>query len=206
MGVLLTVLTAIVTGLRRRKVTEAMVYELGTPEGVPTLERIMDAVAGILVPMTEAAKVAVETVRDFISLRATVECDFDKGLKAVVELVKKALGLTYVNPDVFKIEWSWKGLQNLDMALFHFNRNMSTDAAEKEMDDAGYRPANIAELLFFALFHPELFLSYPLVALGSQFGDYSPCLYGWCGGHRSLSLHLRGGAWYGFSRSLGVRK
>lgn len=175
-------------------------------------ERLRGAVAIFCAMMNgveyvvKSAEKAAEPICRYIVLTAEVECNFDKGLATMVEEIKRALGLTYVNSDIFKIEWPWKGLQKLDMALFHFDRDMKTEDAEREMETAGYRPATLAELLFFGLLHPDLFLKYPLVALGSVFDGYSPCLFDWSDVDRSLSLFDRQGRWYRLCRFLGVRK
>ncbi len=170
-------------------------------------ERLAGAVAIFCATMDGAEYIAKSMMdaRQFIMLRDTVECKFDQGLNVMVGLVKTSLDLTFIDKRIFDLEWSLKGLLKIEMALFWFEADISTENAEKGMTDVGYDPAGIAHLLFFALLHPLLFLRFPLVALGSQIDGYSPFLDGW-GGYRGLGLRHRCYVWRVWCRFLGVRK
>ncbi len=55
-----------------------------------------------------------------------------------------------------------------EVTIFHFNKTMSSsEAVIAEMDKAGYRPANIWELIGLAIKEPDLQRKFPIVALGS---------------------------------------
>ncbi len=55
-----------------------------------------------------------------------------------------------------------------DMVLFHFNENISSENASKKMDEAGYRPATLMELLTIGEKYPEIQCEFSLIALGSS--------------------------------------
>lgn len=62
--------------------------------------------------------------------------------------------------------------------LFHFNRHISSDDAISKMDEAGYRPANLMELLTLGILFPESQRQFLIVALGSIWRDShdDPCV------------------------------
>ena len=51
--------------------------------------------------------------------------------------------------------------------IFYFSDNFSTINIIEAMEDAGYRPASLLELLFFGEAYPNLQKTFPIVALGS---------------------------------------
>lgn len=53
-----------------------------------------------------------------------------------------------------------------DAALFHFDRNISSEDAIAGMKTEGYRPATMRELLTFGKENPEVQRKFPIVALG----------------------------------------
>ncbi len=59
------------------------------------------------------------------------------------------------------------GVHGVTAELFHFDRTMNSDEAIAEMEEQGYRPATIVELLAFGAEHPELQREFPIFALGS---------------------------------------
>lgn len=93
--------------------------------------------------------------------------------------------------------------------LFHFDRDISSENAIKEMEKDGFRPAKIEELLAYGAILPEEQRKYPIVALGSvaKIGGirHVACL-GRNGSRRRLSLSWFGLDWDGDYRFLGVRK
>lgn len=95
------------------------------------------------------------------------------------------------------------------MELFHFDRDISSEKAVKEMEKAGFRPATIEELLTLGENQPELQRQFPIIALGSvagfSFGRSVPYL-GSGGGDRNLGLNYWAGGWNADVRFLGVRK
>lgn len=94
--------------------------------------------------------------------------------------------------------------------LFHFNRDISSDDAISEMDQAGYRPATLMELLVLGFLFPELQRQFPIIALGSiwlnaHLNRSVPYL-DVDGSERKLNLYWFGGVWNARCRFLGVRK
>ncbi|MBN1258221.1 hypothetical protein JXA05_00480 [Candidatus Peregrinibacteria bacterium] len=97
-----------------------------------------------------------------------------------------------------------------EVAVFHFNRPISSDGAVSEMDKAGYRPATLPELRALAKAQPELQRESAIIALGSRWrdpgGDLNvPFLYE-RDGERSLYLYWFAYDWDGYYRFLAVRK
>lgn len=64
-----------------------------------------------------------------------------------------------------------KGTVEVAVELIHLNRVVSTSEALRELDKAGYRPAELHELLAFGEKYPELQRKFPVVALGSVWQD-----------------------------------
>ena len=87
----------------------------------------------------------------------------------------------------------------MEVTLFHFGREIKSEAAISEMDKDGYRPATIKELLALGASYPELQKHFPVVALGSVWRNPDghlqvPCL-DWHGAGRLLDLDLLGLNW-----------
>ena len=94
--------------------------------------------------------------------------------------------------------------------LIRFNCAISTKDAQRELDQRGYRPAELHELLAFGEKYPELQRQFPIVALGSVWqgrdGDRDvPCLVG-DGSGRGLDLGWVGDDWCEVCRFAAVRK
>ena len=94
--------------------------------------------------------------------------------------------------------------------LIRFNCAISTKDAQRELDQRGYRPAELHELLAFGEKYPELQRQFPIVALGSvwrgRVGSRGvPYLYGFGSGRR-LGLHWIGCDWGEVYRFAAVRK
>lgn len=96
-----------------------------------------------------------------------------------------------------------------DPKVFHFNRNISSEEAVKEMDKEGYRPATTWDLLDYGAKNPEEQRKFPIVGLDSV-GKVSgylrvPCLDR-VDSERDLSLSWWDGEWDSRCRFLAVRK
>ncbi len=102
------------------------------------------------------------------------------------------------------------GTSKTEIALFHFNRGMSTEAVLAELDKRGYRPATLPELLALGAVHPELQRQFPIVALGSVWRDLDGCRRVACldggGAGRDLFLVWCERGWDGLCRFAAVRK
>ncbi len=89
--------------------------------------------------------------------------------------------------------------------LFHFNRNISSEDAKKEMDKDGFRPATVFELLVLGATHPELQKQFSVIALDSGGGRRVPYLVV-DGDWRGLGLDWLDYDWNASCRFLAVRK
>ncbi len=96
-----------------------------------------------------------------------------------------------------------------DPKVFHFNRSISSEDAIKEMDEVGYKPAMIWDLLNYGAKNPEEQQKFPIIGLGSvgevHGGRYVPYLNR-CVSGRDLYLVWWDGGWDAYCRFLGVRK
>lgn len=120
-------------------------------------------------------------------------------LKQLIENKK----FDYVNSDI-ESHFELEKVRSDDFKLFHFGRYISSEDAIKEMEKAGYVPANLTELLLWEKWNEEDWV----VALGSValvLGvRYVPYLDG-RDSERNLNLHWFGDVWYGFCRFLGTK-
>ena len=99
------------------------------------------------------------------------------------------------------------GEREVEMALFHFNKQISSPNAIAEMEKAGYRSATMKELLAFGEKNPELQRQFPIVALGSVVRLFDRRHVGYLHGHgsrRYLHLGYFGNVWDDYSRFLAV--
>jgi hypothetical protein len=138
----------------------------------------------------------------------TLDVDYDRKVEFLVQDGKydwSNENLTSKNFPAHK-----QGKESIEAVLVHFNRDIGTDAALKELDQQGFRPPNIYELLAFGAKFPDVQREFPVVALGSVWQDSHgnrsvACL--WLdGGGRRASLHWVGFDWDAVYRFLAVRK
>jgi hypothetical protein len=96
-----------------------------------------------------------------------------------------------------------------EVTIFHFNKTVYSESVIAEMDKAGYRPANIWDLIGLAIKEPDLQRKFPIVAFGSVCGlggdRRVPFLYEFSS-ECSLNLDYFGNGWGGNVRFLAVRK
>jgi len=102
-----------------------------------------------------------------------------------------------------------KGTVEFEAALFHFGKDISSEDAKKQIEEAGYEVGKIEHILSFGANYPEEQRKFPIVGLASvgkvSGRRYVPCLSG-DGSRRRLDLRWWGGDWYARYRFLGVRK
>ncbi len=102
-----------------------------------------------------------------------------------------------------------RGKEMVKPVTFHFNRDISSEAAIAEMDKAGYRPATAVEILAFGENNPKVQLEFPVVALGFVAivsDDRRVVFLDRLGSKRRLGLAWFGDGWVGLFRFLAVRK
>ena len=136
-----------------------------------------------------------------------VVVDYSRTLGQMIEAGHYNYADKSITPKNFPL--TGEGQVELDLCLVHFNRDITSEAAMKELEKMGMRPATLPELLALGEKYPEEQRQYPMIALGSVWrsphGDRSvPCLGGWRGG-RLLSLRWFGGGWIADCRFLAVR-
>ena len=133
--------------------------------------------------------------------------DYGQTLDQMIEAGKYDYRNEYITVDNFPI--TGEGKVTSQLVLVHFNRDISSEDAVKEMAQMGLEPAKTEHLLAYGAQHwqrdPEL-----VVALGSSWVGpgghrYVPCLRGGCGDRR-LRLFWWDGVWHGSWRFLAVRK
>lgn len=96
-----------------------------------------------------------------------------------------------------------------DMAIFFFDKEISSEDVEKEMDAVGYRPADIVEGIVFSENFPRLQKKFPIAILGSSAIVGRDCRVPVLSGdivRRGLYLYYWVGGWNSFYRFLGVKK
>jgi len=96
-----------------------------------------------------------------------------------------------------------------EVALFHFNKTMTSEDVIAEMKKDGYRPATIFELLALGVTQPELQRGFPIIALGSDCtfdgSRHVAYLYESAGG-RNLHLLWLDNDWNDYCRFVGLRR
>lgn len=116
----------------------------------------------------------------------------------------------WVNSDITEANFPMPSLLVLgsDPKLYHFDRDISSKNAIKEMAKDGYRPATIWDLLDYGAKNPELQRQFPIVALGSvcEVRGFRVVTYlGRNDSKRNLSLYWIGYDWGRVFRFLAVR-
>lgn len=114
------------------------------------------------------------------------------------------------NITVERFRVSEEGDGEYQAKLFHFNRNILSEVAVKEIKAEGWGVARIEHLLAFGEKYPEEQRKFSIIALGSVcvvFGDhYLGRLGEDAGGRRYLDLYYWGEVWTDSCRFLAVRK
>lgn len=114
------------------------------------------------------------------------------------------------NSDISDAHFTADQPHDTDVILCHFDKDMSTDAVLKALDEKGLRPATMSELLAVGIQHSKLQLQFPIIALGSvwQFSlgrrDVGYLHSYAC--KRKLYLTWIGHDWHGTCRFAAVRK
>lgn len=96
-----------------------------------------------------------------------------------------------------------------DVVLFHFGKTMTSEQVISEMEQEGYRPVTIHELLALGITEPNLQREFPILALGSVCvlgGDRHVAFLCEDAGDRYLCLFWFGVDWSDYCRFGAVRK
>ncbi len=174
---------------------EEDLHLLARQEGQP----MIDMIAGLLVKAGTAARNVYPIIGEY---------DEDYG-KLFTDLI--VLGnYGYVNNDITPVNFPGECISGFDGVLVHFNRDIGSDEAVREMEQMGLRPATMVELLAFGARFPDVQREFPIVELSSSWvgpsgNRYVGYLSSWSDERR---VHLDGWArdWYAPYRFLAVRK
>jgi len=141
----------------------------------------------------------------------TLTVDYSRTLKQMIADGKYDWKNENITEKNFPIPEEVKGKKvEISTKLFHFNRDISSEDAKKEMDKDGFRPATLFEQQAFAQKHPELQRQFPIVALGSvwrsTYGIRRVPYLRVDDDERGLRLDWLGFIWRADCRFLAVRK
>lgn len=182
----------LVPALRERGISDEQIHAFVTDDGKISVGKIADVMADDIRQAGEIYSVAF---------------NYAEGIEAKVV----AGHYDWSNSDTSKhFPTNRTGTVKGGIKLFHFDRNISSEEAIREMDKAGYRPAEACELLDFGKTHPDVQREFPIIALGSIWRDSTGrrsvvCL-GRDGAGRNAGLDWFDYAWHGYCRFAAVRK
>lgn len=116
------------------------------------------------------------------------------------------------NPDITSCHFpsSRKGMAEQKIVLVHFNREIGSDEAIRELDKQGLRSAELPELLAFGAKYPDVQREFPVVALGSVWqspdGNRNCASLHRLSDERALSLHWLALGWGSHCRFAALSK
>ena len=137
----------------------------------------------------------------------TLSVDYSRTLEQMIA----AGHYDWKNDDITAKRFPLKGddIEQPETKIFHFDRDMSSEAVVEAIKAGGWEPGKIEHLLAFGEKYPEEQRKYPVIALGSvaevSGGRLVPYLYR-SGAGRDLYLFWWGCDWDGYCRFLAVRK
>lgn len=197
LGVLMSIITALVSAVRKQGGTDADIYRLATPEGESLIEKIAALIVRAGKPIEQLAENCYKVL-----------VDYGQTLQQMIANGK----YDYANSDITASNFPTQGSgrQNVVVELVHFGRDMASEAVLKEFEARGLRAATLPELLAFGATYPEKQREFPIVALGSvwldRLGDrFVPCLNR-LGSERELFLLWDVDGWRDICRFAAVRK
>ena len=196
LGILTSIITALVSAVRKQGGTDTDIYRLATPEG----ESIIEKIAALIVQSGKPIEQLVENCYKVL-------VDYGQTLQRMIANGK----YDYVNSDITSGNFptTGNGKQEVVVELAHFGRDMESDAVLKKFEARGLRAATLPELLAFGATYPEKQREFPIVALGSvrrrDVDRVVPYLNG-DGSKRLLYLSWIDNRWNGRCRVAAVRK
>lgn len=187
LGVLMSIITALVSAVRKQGGTDADIYRLATPEG----ESLIEKIAALIVQ--EVGKPIEQLAKNCYK----VLLDYGQTLQQMIANGK----YNYANSNITSgnFPMTGNGKQEVIVELVHYGRDMATDDVLKDLESKGMRPAILPELLAFGATNPEKQREFPIIALGSVWhdrgGDRSVPYLGRDGSRRELNLGWGDGRW-----------
>ena len=197
LGILTSIITALVSAVRKQGGTDTDIYRLATPEG----ESIIEKIAALIVQSGKPIEQLVENCYKVL-------VDYGQTLQRMIANGK----YDFVNSDITSGNFptTGNGKQEVVVELVHFGRDMKSDAVLKEFEARGLRAATLPELLAFGATYPEKQREFPIIALGSVWrsrnGVRSVPFLGRLGSRRELNLYWYDDRWYDDCRFAAVRK
>ena len=116
------------------------------------------------------------TTQDKHGYKYSLVVDYEKSIEDLIKEGRYA----EADPDITSRNFppKKKGVINVKVELIDFGGYILDVKALHKMEEMGYRPADIYELLTLGKKHPKLQLQFKIVALGSVLGGkYVPYLY-----------------------------
>jgi hypothetical protein len=101
----------------------------------------------------------------FMEQKGVLTVDYSKSLEQMIENGKYDWVNEDVTPDRFIIKGN--GQFEFEAAIFHFDQDISSENAKKEIEKAGYEVAKIEHILSFRTSFPKEHWPYRIVGLGS---------------------------------------
>jgi len=183
----------LIPALRERGISDEQIHAFANADGKISIGKIADVMA--------AGIKSAEAIH-------AVEFNYDEAVENKVVSGKYDWSNSDIASDHFPTRRT--GVISSNIKLFHFNRYISSEDATREMDKAGYRPAEACELLDFGAKYPDVQREFPVIALGSVWqspdGDRRVVCLSRCGVRRRAYLSWFGDGWVGACRFAAVRK
>ncbi len=187
-GLLTSIFSALVEEVKKRGGNDESIHRLSRPEGRELISKMAELIVGN--PIIDGYPIEV-------------------GSTTIKDLVKQGR-YDWSNSDVKDDHFNVDVPHQAEIILRHFNKNMSTDAVLKALDEEGLRPATMSELLALGIKYPDLQKQFPIIALGSVWQDRDGDRYvgslGFRDGQRKLFLYWFGNDWLVICRFAAVRK
>lgn len=142
LGVLMSIITALVSAVRKQGGTDEDIHRLATPEGESLIEKIAELIVNAGKPIEQLAENCYRVV-----------VDYGRSLAQMIAAGNYDWANKDINVDHFPIQGS--GQQNVVVELVHFGRDMASDEVLKEFAARGLRAATLPELLAFGATCPE---------------------------------------------------
>jgi hypothetical protein len=183
---------------------EALLNKLG---GIENAMKLLDS-REVVVQFDAVANRATVHAESSTRLRFPVTVDYARSLEQMILAGKYG----YANPDITAKNFpiTGKGIVEEEIILVHFDRDISSDDAEKELATMGLEPARLEHATAFGAKYPDVQREYPIVFLGSVWTDPDgdrrvPYLDYW-DGRRELRLGYRDAQWDRIYLFAAVRK
>lgn len=147
---------------------------------------------------------------DLVDQVFTIVVDYSRSFKDSINAGR----YNYVNRDIiekyFPLANNECGRMERIFKLYHFNKEVDSDDAIRQMNEDGCLPATPQELLAFGEANPELQRQFQIIALGyaqvGRYGSYNVVSLSSFFNKRGLFLRLRDDIWNDYCLFLGVGK